>query len=42
MAIQVVGRVNGFHLNKFVVSDSRHESNGAGFEGPDKLRPHAH
>ena len=35
-AIQVVGRVNGFHLKKFVVSDSRHESSGSGIEGPDK------
>ena len=35
MAFQVVGRVNGFHLKKFVVSDSRHESSGAGIEGPD-------
>ena len=35
-AIQVMRRVNGFHLKKFVVSDSRHESSGAGIEGPDK------
>ena len=31
-----MGRVNGFHLKKFVVSDSSSESSGAGIEGPDK------